>query len=54
MNKFLLTSLTAGALAAAALGLTATADAATAGPSAVDAIDQLRTDPFPLDARRPA
>lgn len=41
--KKLLTSLAAGALTAAALGLTATANAAPAGPSSVDAtIDQLR------------
>ncbi|MDT5324748.1 MAG: hypothetical protein QOF25_1900 [Mycobacterium sp.] len=41
--KKLLTSLAAGALTAAALGLTAPANAAPAGPSSVDAtIDQLR------------
>ena len=43
MKKKLLTSLAAGALTAAALGLTAPANAAPAGPSSVDAtIDQLR------------
>jgi hypothetical protein len=41
--KKLLTSLVASAFAVAALGLTAPADAAPAGPSSVDAtIDQLR------------
>lgn len=41
--KKLLASLAAGALTAAALGLTAPANAAPAGPSSVDAtIDQLR------------
>jgi hypothetical protein len=41
--KKLLTSLAAGALTAAALGLTAPANAAPGGPSSVDAtIDQLR------------
>jgi hypothetical protein len=43
MKNLLLSSLGAGALAATALGLTATANAAPAGPSSVDAtIDQLR------------
>jgi len=41
--KKLIASLAAGALTAAALGLTAPANAAPAGPSSVDAtIDQLR------------
>jgi hypothetical protein len=53
MKKFLLTSLATGALAAAALGLTATANAAPAGPSSVDAtIDQLREQGFEVIVNR--
>ena len=53
MKNFLLTSLAAGALAAAALGLTATANAAPAGPSAVDAtIGQLRKEGFKVIVNR--
>ena len=52
MKNFLLTSLAAGALAAAALGLTATANAAPTGPSAVDAINQLRTKGFKVIVNR--
>ena len=53
MKNLLLTSLTAGALAAAALGLTATANAAPAGPSSVDAtIDQLRAQGFDVIVNR--
>jgi hypothetical protein len=53
MKKFLLSSLAAGALAAAALGLTATASAAPAGPSTGDAtIDQLRSQGFDVILNR--
>jgi hypothetical protein len=53
MKNLFLTSLTAGALAAAALGLTATANAAPAGPSSVDAtIDQLREQGFDVIVNR--
>lgn len=53
MKNFLLTSLTAGALAAAALGLTATANAAPAGPGSVDAtINQLRAQGFDVVVNR--
>ena len=53
MKNLLITSVTAGALAAAALGLTAAANAAPAGPSSVDAtIDQLRTQGFDVIVNR--
>jgi hypothetical protein len=53
MKKLLVTSITAGALAAAALGLTAAANAAPAGPSSVDAtIDQLREQGFDVVVNR--
>jgi hypothetical protein len=53
MKNLLLTSLAAGTLAAAALGLTATANAAPAGPSSVDAtIDQLRAQGFDVIVNR--
>jgi len=47
MKNILLTSLAAGALASAALGLAGTATAAPSGPSSVDAtINQLRAQGF--------
>jgi hypothetical protein len=53
MKNLLLTSLTAGALAAAALGLTAAANAAPAGPGSVDAtINQLRAQGFEVIVNR--
>lgn len=53
MKKFLLSSLAAGALTAATLGLTATASAAPAGPSSVDAtIDQLSAQGFDVIVNR--
>jgi hypothetical protein len=53
MKNLLVTSVTAGALAAAALGLTAAANAAPAGPSSVDAtIDQLRAQGFDVIVNR--
>jgi hypothetical protein len=53
MKNLLLTSFTAGALAAAALGLTATANAAPAGPSSIDVtIDQLRVQGFDVIVNR--
>ena len=53
MKNLLVTSITAGALAAAALGLTAAANAAPAGPSSVDAtIDQLREQGFDVIVNR--
>jgi hypothetical protein len=53
MKKFLISSLTAGVLAAAALGLTPTASAAPAGPSTVDAtIDELRLQGFDVIVNR--
>lgn len=52
MKNFLVTSLAAGALAAAAVGLTATANAAPTRPSAVDAINQLRTQGFKVLVNR--
>lgn len=53
MKNFLLTSLAAGALVAAALGLTAAANAAPAGPSTVDAtINQLRAQGFDVIVNR--
>jgi hypothetical protein len=53
MKHLLLTSFTAGALAAAALGLTAAAGAAPAGPSSVDTtIDQLRAQGFDVIVNR--
>jgi hypothetical protein len=53
MKSFLLSSLLAGSLTAAALGLTATANAAPAGPSTVDAtINQLRAQGFDVIVNR--
>jgi hypothetical protein len=53
MKNLILTSLTAGALAAAALGLTATATAAPAGPGSVDAtVNQLRAQGFDVVVNR--
>lgn len=53
MKHLLQTSLAAGALAAAALGLTADAGAAPAGPSSVDAtISQLRAQGFEVIVNR--
>jgi hypothetical protein len=53
MKNLLLSSLAAGALTAAALGLTATANAAPAGPSSVDAtINQLREQGFEVIVNR--
>jgi hypothetical protein len=53
MKNLLLTSLTACALAAAALGLTATASAAPAGPPSVDTtISQLRAQGFEVIVNR--
>ncbi|HET6733023.1 hypothetical protein [Mycobacterium sp.] len=53
MKSFLLSSLVAGALTATALGLTATANAAPAGPSSVDAtIDQLKAQGFDVIVNR--
>ena len=47
MKKLVLTSLAAGALAAAALGLAGTASAAPSGPSSVDAtVSQLQAQGF--------
>jgi len=43
MKKFLITSLTAGALTAAALGLAGTASAFPHAETAADAIDELKT-----------
>ena len=44
MKSFFVTTLTAGALASAALGLAGTANAAPAGPSSVDGtVSQLRS-----------
>ena len=44
MKSFFVTTLTAGALASAALGLAATANAAPSGPSSVDqTVSQLRS-----------
>jgi hypothetical protein len=53
MKNILVTSLTAGALAAGALGLTATANAAPAGPSDVDTtINHLRERGFEVIVNR--
>ena len=53
MKNFILSSLAAGALTAAVLGLTATANAAPAGPSSVDAIiDQLSAQGFDVIVNR--
>jgi hypothetical protein len=53
MKNILITSLTAGALAAAALGLSATASAAPAGPSDADTtINQLRARGFDVIVNR--
>jgi hypothetical protein len=53
MKNLILTSLTAGALAAAALGVTAAANAAPAGPGSVDAtINELRAQGFDVIVNR--
>ena len=53
MNNLLLTSVAAGALASAALGLAATATGAPAGPSPVDAtVSQLRAEGFQVIVNR--
>jgi hypothetical protein len=53
MKNLLLTFIAAGALASAALGLTATATAAPAGPSPVDAtVSQLRAEGFQVIVNR--
>ena len=53
MKNFLIRSLAAGALTAAALGLTGTANAAPAGPSSVDAtFDQLRKQGYEVIVNR--
>jgi threonine dehydrogenase-like Zn-dependent dehydrogenase len=53
MNKLLLTSIAAGALASAALGLAATATAAPSGVSSVDAtVSQLRAQGFDVVVNR--
>ena len=53
MKNLILTSLTAGALAAAALGMTATVNAAPAGPGSVDAtINDLRAQGFDVVVNR--
>jgi hypothetical protein len=53
MEKILFTSLAAGALASAALGLAGTASAAPSGPSPVDdTISQLRTQGFQVIVNR--
>ena len=53
MKNLLLTSIVAGALASAALGLAATATAAPSGPSPVDAtVSQLRAQGFQVIVNR--
>lgn len=53
MKNLIITSVTAGALAAAALGLTAVATAAPAGPGSVDAtINELRAQGFDVVVNR--
>ena len=53
MKNLIVTSLTAAALAATALGLTATANAAPAGPGSVDAtINELRAQGFDVIVNR--
>ena len=53
MKNLVLTSLTAAALAAAALGMTASANAAPAGPGSVDAtINELRAQGFDVIVNR--
>ena len=53
MKNFLLSSLVAGAVTAAALGLTTIANAAPAGPSSVDGtISQLRAQGFDVIVNR--
>jgi hypothetical protein len=53
MKNLILTSLTAAALAAAALGMTASANAAPAGPGSVDAtINELRAQGFDVIVNR--
>jgi hypothetical protein len=53
MNNVLLTSLAAGALASAALGLAGIANAAPSGPSSIDAtVSQLRAQGFQVIVNR--
>lgn len=53
MKSFFFTTLTAGALASVALGLTGTANAAPAGPSAVDqTVSQLRSQGYQVVLNR--
>ena len=53
MKNILITSITAGALASAALGLAGTATAAPSGPPAVDAtVSQLRAQGFQVIVSR--
>ena len=53
MKKILVTSLAAGALASAALGLAGTASAAPSGPSSVDAtVSQLQAQGFQVIVSR--
>ena len=53
MKSFLFTTLTAGALASAALGLAGTATAAPSGPSSVDqTISQLRSQGYQVVVSR--
>jgi hypothetical protein len=53
MKNLLITSITAGSLAAATLGLAATVNAAPAGPSSVDTtIEQLREQGFEVIVNR--
>ena len=53
MKNLVLTSLAAGALASAALGLAGTANAAPSGPSSVDAtVGQLRAQGFDVIVNR--
>jgi hypothetical protein len=53
MKNLIVTSLTAAALAATALGLTAAADAAPSGPGSVDAtINELRAQGFDVIVNR--
>lgn len=53
MKRFFFTTLTAGALASAALGLAGTANAAPAGPSSVDGtVSQLRSQGYQVIVNR--
>ena len=53
MKSFFFTTLTAGALASAALGLAGTANAAPAGPSSVDGtVSQLRSQGYQVIVNR--